>query len=269
VTASNAAIHLHGAGLRHGQVRALDAVNLQIDHGERVAIIGPSGAGKSSLLHLMATAVRPDSGRLELLGEQPWALSVRARQRLRARVGLVHQAPPLPPRQRVVTAVLAGRLGQWGLSRGLFNLLYPSDVAGARQVLAELGLADKLFVQCGQLSGGQLQRVGIARALYQRPQVLLTDEPVSAMDPVLADHSLALLNRHAQRHGVTLVASLHAVELALAHFPRVVGIREGQVAFDCPATAVTRQMLDALYANEHLASPPAPGAPLTVQIPRC
>ena len=124
-------------------------------------------------------------------------------------------------------------------------------------------------MQCGQLSGGQLQRVGIARALYQRPQVLLTDEPVSAMDPVLADHSLALLNRHAQRHGVTLVASLHAVELALAHFPRVVGIREGQVAFDCPATAVTRQMLDALYANEHLASPPAPGAPLTVQIPRC
>ena len=269
MTASNAAIHLHGAGLRHGQVRALDAVSLQIGQGERVAIIGPSGAGKSSLLHLMATAVRPGSGRLELLGEQPWALSVRARQRLRARVGLVHQAPPLPPRQRVVTAVLAGRLGQWGLLRGLFNLLYPSDVAGARQVLAELGLADKLFVQCGQLSGGQLQRVGIARALYQRPQVLLTDEPVSAMDPVLADHSLALLNRHAQRHGVTLVASLHAVELALAHFPRVVGIREGQVAFDCPATAVTRQMLDALYANEHLASPPAPGAPLTVQIPRC
>ncbi|MDM3892234.1 phosphonate ABC transporter ATP-binding protein [Pseudomonas juntendi] len=269
MTASNAAIQLHGAGLRHGQVRALDAVSLQIDQGERVAIIGPSGAGKSSLLHLMATAVRPGSGRLELLGEQPWALSVRARQRLRARVGLVHQAPPLPPRQRVVTAVLAGRLGQWGLLRGLFNLLYPSDVAGARQVLVELGLADKLFVQCGQLSGGQLQRVGIARALYQRPQVLLTDEPVSAMDPVLADHSLALLNRHAQRHGVTLVASLHAVELALAHFPRVVGIREGQVAFDCPATAVTRQMLDALYANEHLASPPTPGAPLTVQIPRC
>ncbi|WP_054911414.1 phosphonate ABC transporter ATP-binding protein [Pseudomonas sp. NBRC 111127] len=269
MTASNAAIQLHGAGLRHGQVRALDAVSLQIDQGERVAIIGPSGAGKSSLLHLMATAVRPGSGRLELLGEQPWALSVRARQRLRARVGLVHQAPPLPPRQRVVTAVLAGRLGQWGLLRGLFNLLYPSDVAGARQVLAELGLADKLFVQCGQLSGGQLQRVGIARALYQRPQVLLTDEPVSAMDPVLADHSLALLNRHAQRHGVTLVASLHAVELALAHFPRVVGIREGQVAFDCPATAVTKQMLDALYANEHLASPPTPGAPLTVHIPRC
>ncbi|MFF7108742.1 phosphonate ABC transporter ATP-binding protein [Pseudomonas sichuanensis] len=262
-------IRLQRAGLRHGQVQALQAVDLRIETGERVAIIGPSGAGKSSLLHLMATAVQPSAGRLELLETQPWALSAGARQQLRARVALVHQAPPLPPRQRVVTAVLAGRLGQWGTLRGLLNLLHPGDVPGVRQVLAELGLADKLFVQCGQLSGGQLQRVGIARALYQQPQVLLADEPVSAMDPVLADHSLALLNRHAVAQGVTLVASLHAVELALAHFPRVVGIREGQVAFDCPATAVTQGLLDALYANEQLGSPVAPGPTLTVQIPRC
>lgn len=262
-------ITLLDAGLRHGQVRALDSVSVRITQGERVAIIGPSGAGKSSLLHLMATAVQPSAGRLDLLGEQPWALSAKARQRLRARVGLVHQAPPLPPRQRVVTAVLAGRLGQWGTLRSLLNLVYPTDVQGARQVLAELGLAEKLFVQCGQLSGGQLQRVGIARALYQRPEVLLTDEPVSAMDPVLAEHSLALLNRHAQAYGVTLVASLHAVDLALAHFPRVIGIREGRVAFDCSAEAVTEQMLDALYANEQLGSPLPPAPALAVQIPRC
>nr|WP_286184367.1 ATP-binding cassette domain-containing protein [Pantoea sp. Cy-639] len=247
----------------------MNAVDLRIDKGERVAIIGPSGAGKSSLLHLMATAVQPSGGELTLLDAQPWALSARARQRLRSRVALVHQAPPLPPRQRVVTAVLAGRLGQWGTLHGLLNLLHPSDVPGARQALAELGLADKLFVQCGQLSGGQLQRVGIARALYQRPEVLLADEPVSAMDPVLADHSLALLNRHAQAHGVTLVASLHAVDLALAHFPRVIGIREGQVAFDCSAEAVTEGLLEALYANEQLASPVSAGTTLTVQIPRC
>lgn len=262
-------IRVQGASVRHGQVQTLSALDLQIGQGERVAIIGPSGAGKSSLLHLMATAVPPSGGRLELLGEQPWVLSARARQRLRARVGLVHQAPPLPPRQRVVTAVLAGRLGQWGTLRGLLNLIHPGDIPGARAALAELGMADKLFAQCGQLSGGQLQRVGIARALYQRPEVLLTDEPVSAMDPVLADHSLALLNRHAQAHGVTLVASLHAVELALAHFPRIVGIRAGQVAFDCPAAAVSEAMLDALYANEQLASPVASTASPQVQIPRC
>ncbi|MDF9755162.1 phosphonate ABC transporter ATP-binding protein [Pseudomonas hunanensis] len=262
-------IRLHEASLRHGKVQALNAVDLCIDKGERVAIIGPSGAGKSSLLHLMATATRPSAGLLDVLDAQPWALSAHARQRLRARIGLVHQAPPLPPRQRVVTAVLAGRLGQWSTLRGLLNLVHPGDVPGARQVLADLGLADKLFVQCGQLSGGQLQRVGIARVLYQRPEVLLADEPVSAMDPVLADHSLALLNRHAQAHGVTLVASLHAVELALAHFPRVIGIRGGQVAFDCPAEAVSESLLEALYANEQLASPVSVGATLTVQIPRC
>lgn len=267
---SKAVIALQGASLRHGAVRAVEGVTLRIAQGERVAIIGPSGAGKSSLLHLMATATRPSSGRLEVLGQQPWALSTGARQRLRAQVGLVHQAPPLPPRQRVVTAVLAGRLGQWGLGRSLLNLLYPCDVPGARQALAELGLADKLFVQCGQLSGGQLQRVGIARVLYQQPRIVLADEPVSAMDPVLADHSLALLNRHAQATGVALVASLHAVDLALAHFPRVIGIREGRVLFDCPAQAVTDELLQALYANEQLVA--GHGVDATsphVQLPRC
>lgn len=262
-------IALEGISLRHGPVRALDAVNLRIERGERVAVIGPSGAGKSSLLQVLASAVPPSSGRLQLLGEQPWALSTGARQRLRARVALVHQAPPLPPRQRVVTAVLAGRLGQWGTLRGLLNLLHPSDIPGARQALAELGLADKLFVQCGQLSGGQLQRVGIARALYQRPEVLLADEPVSAMDPVLANHSLGLLDRHARERGVTLVASLHAVDLALAHFPRIIGIRDGAVLFDREAAAVSDALLDTLYANEQLTAAVPVQSNLTVQIPRC
>ncbi|MFK0086798.1 phosphonate ABC transporter ATP-binding protein [Pseudomonas sp. NPDC090755] len=262
-------IRLAGAGLRHGQVQALLGVDLQIAPGEQVAIIGPSGAGKSSLLQLLASAIAPDTGSVELLGEAPWRLSAPARQRLRARIALIHQAPPLPPRQRVVTAVLAGRLGQWSTLRGLLNLLHPSDIAGVREVLSGLGMADKLFAQCGQLSGGQLQRVGIARALYQRPEILLADEPVSAMDPVLAEHSLKTLNQHARERGVTLVASLHAVELALAHFPRVVGIRDGQVAFDRPAGDVSSELLDALYANEHLASPPLALPALNLQIPRC
>jgi phosphonate transport system ATP-binding protein len=193
----------------------------------------------------------------------------RQRQRLRARIGLVHQSPPLPPRQRVVTAVLAGKIGQWGLGKSLMNLLHPQDIAGARAALARLDLSDKLFAQCQQLSGGQLQRVGIARVLYQAPDVLLADEPVSAMDPVLAEHTLSVLCRHAREHHVTLVASLHAVELALAHFPRIIGLRDGQILFDLPASAVDRELLDRLYANEQLLSPPVPPAPLVVQIPRC
>ena len=263
-------LRLTGAHLQHGNgVHALRGVDLSIASGERVAIIGPSGAGKSSLLGLLASALPPSSGAVELLGADPWRLPARARQRLRTRIGLIHQAPPLPPRQRVVTAVLAGKLGQWGLGKSLLNLLHPVDIPGARDVLARLDLADKLFAQCQQLSGGQLQRVGIARALYQDPELLLADEPVSAMDPVLADHTLSVLCRHAEARGVTLVASLHAVDLALAHFPRIVGVREGQIAFDRPASEVSQELLDALYANEQLVSPQAPAVSLTLQIPRC
>jgi phosphonate transport system ATP-binding protein len=263
-------LRLAGASLQHGNgVHALRGVDLAIAPGERVAIIGPSGAGKSSLLNLLASALQPSGGSLEVLGQNPWQLSSRTRQRLRARIGLIHQAPPLPPRQRVVTAVLAGKLGQWGLGRSLLNLLHPVDIPGAREVLARLDLTDKLFAQCQQLSGGQLQRVGIARVLYQAPELLLADEPVSAMDPVLADHTLSVLCRHAEAQRVTLVASLHAVDLALAHFPRIIGLRDGQIAFDRPAGEVDQALLDALYANEQLVSPQAPAVTLSLQIPRC
>lgn len=263
-------LRLEQGCLRHANgVEALRGVDLHIGAGEQVAIIGPSGAGKSSLLNLLATAVKPSGGEIQVLGQRAWHLSAHQRQRLRARIGLVHQAPPLPPRQRVVTAVLAGKLGQWSLGKSLLNLLHPLDVPGARAALARLDLSDKLFAQCQQLSGGQLQRVGIARVLYQAPEILLADEPVSAMDPVLAGHTLSILSQHAREHNVTLVASLHAVELALAHFPRIIGLRDGQILFDSPSAEVSREMLDALYANEQLQSPVTATAPLTVQIPRC
>ncbi|WP_298183851.1 ATP-binding cassette domain-containing protein [uncultured Pseudomonas sp.] len=263
-------LRLIQATLQHGNgVHALGNLDLHIAQGERVAIIGPSGAGKSSLLNLLATALQPSSGELHVLGEQPWQLSGRQRQRLRARIGLVHQAPPLPARQRVVTAVLAGKLGQWSVTKSLLSLLYPLDIPGAQRELGKLDLADKVFAQCQQLSGGQLQRVGIARALYQAPELLLADEPVSAMDPVLAAHTLNVLCRHSEASGVTLIASLHAVELALAHFPRVIGLRDGQILFDRPAAEVDQAQLDALYANEQLLSPPLPAVSLSLQTPRC
>jgi phosphonate transport system ATP-binding protein len=265
-------VSLSGVGLTHanGQV-ALSEIDLRVKAGERVAIIGPSGAGKTSLLRLLASNLQPSSGQIQLLDQQPWQLSAGKRQKLRARIGLIHQAPPLPPRQRVVTAVLAGKLGQWSLGKSLLNLLHPLDMPGAQAALARLDLADKLFERCDQLSGGQLQRVGIARVLYQAPELILADEPVSAMDPVLAGHTLSVLNEEASRRGMTLLASLHAVELALAHFPRIIGVREGRIVFDLPPEAISVSALDALYANEQLQAVPASAvpAPVSVQIPRC
>lgn len=229
--------------------RALDGVDLSFAPGERVALIGPSGAGKTTLLRVLGASLRPTDGQLQLDGVDPWALRGRELQSLRARIGRMHQAPPIPPRQRVVTAVLAGRLGQWPLWRAVASLIYPLDIAGARAVLEPLGLADRLFDRCDQLSGGQLQRVALARLLYQQPRIVLADEPVSALDPALARAVVLALNDDARRRGVTLIASLHAVDLALAEFSRVIGLRDGRVAFDRPAEQIGQNDIEALYAG--------------------
>jgi phosphonate transport system ATP-binding protein len=213
-------------------------------------VIGPSGAGKTGLLRLLATGLRPSEGRLQVLQHNPWQLGASGLRRLRARIGLVHQAPPIPPRLRVVTAVLAGRLGRWSAWRALASLAYPSDLAGARDALARMDLADRLFDRCDRLSGGQLQRVGVARVLYQAPELILADEPVSALDPALADLVVGQLVAQSQAQQTTLLVSLHAVDLALKWFPRIVGLRAGGVAFDLPAAQVTRPLLEELYAAE-------------------
>jgi phosphonate transport system ATP-binding protein len=245
------ALALEDVGLVHPNGhRALGGVTLSIALGERVAVIGPSGAGKTSLLRVAATALRAGEGRLEVLGARPWQLPAGALKALRARIGVVHQAPPIPPRLRVVTAVLAGRLGAWSGWRALASLAVPADVAGAQAALARLDMADRLFDRCDRLSGGQLQRVGMARVLYQAPELLLADEPVSALDPTLADLAVRELIAQCETTGATLVASLHAVDLALKWFDRIVGMRAGEVMFDAPTAEVSTQMLQTLYATE-------------------
>ncbi len=244
------AVCLEGVSVVHanGQV-ALSGIDLSVRRGERVAVIGPSGAGKTTLLRVIGLALAPARGTCEVLGQDPWRVGSRALRRLRSCIGHLHQAPPIPPRQRVVHAVLAGRLGQWPWWRSLVSLLLPADAAGAARELARLELEERLFERCDRLSGGQLQRVALARVLYQRPGLLLADEPVSAMDPALAELTVGLLAREASERGVALVASLHAVDLALRHFDRVIGVRDGALAFDLPVGKVGPAELDALYAS--------------------
>jgi len=251
---------------RAGARAALAGVSLSLQPGEQVAVIGPSGAGKTSLLQVMACALPPSSGQLRLDGVDPWQLPRRRLQQLRGRLFLAPQVPPLPPRQRVVTSVLAGRLPAMGLLASLASLFHPSDLPAAFDALAHFDLGDKLFERVDRLSGGERQRVGLARALLAPASLWLVDEPLSALDPTRARQAMATLQRVARERDITLVASLHQVEVALACFARIVGLREGRLVFDLPAAEVSPQRLAQLYAqHEHelRGEPPIPpGVPV-------
>lgn len=269
-------IELNGAAGRHPAARAnaapaVSGLTLAVEAGEQVAIIGPSGAGKTTLLHMLACALQPSEGALRLDGQNPWELSARNLRRLRASLFLAPQVPPLPPRQRVVTAVLAGRLPHESAWASVRSLFYPTDIPRAERALAGFDLDSKLFDRVDRLSGGERQRVGLARALVSEARLFLVDEPLSALDPTRSRHAIETLTQTAMQRGATLVATLHHVEMALAHFPRIIGLRDGAVAFDLPAAKVSTSLLHALYAQHlHELTSPAPvddalpGAPAPV-----
>ena len=241
---------------------ALRGLNLAVASGEQVAVIGPSGAGKTTLLHLLAAALKPASGALQLDGRDPWKLSRGELQQLRGQLFLAPQVPPLPPRQRVVTTVLAGRLPHESLWASVRSLFYPTDIALADRALAHFDISDKLFERVDRLSGGERQRVGLARALATQARLFLVDEPLSALDPTRSQQAVLSLTQAAAERGATLVTTLHHVEMALRHFPRIIGLRDGELAFDLPAAQVTPQRLHQLY-EQHLdeLDSSAPSAP--------
>lgn len=229
---------------------AIDQVSTLFEPGEQVAIIGPSGAGKTTMLHTLAIAHRPLSGSLSMFGVDPWLLSDTDRHRLRGQVFLAPQSPPLPPRQRVITAVLAGHLPQMSTWQALRSLAYPLDAPAAQRALARFNLEDKLTLRCDRLSGGERQRVGLARMLLSNAPLILLDEPVSSLDPVLGAAALQTVQEEATARGATLVVSLHDVNLARSRFSRLIGIRNGRIEFDIPADTLRDEQLAALYGPE-------------------
>ena len=278
-------LHLDMLSVRHAGAAtpALAELTLQIAQGEHLALIGPSGAGKTTLLHTLALAQQPSAGVLRAFGGMPWAQSSAVRHRLRAQLFLAPQTPPLPPRQRVVSAVLAGRLPRWSLWRGLVSLLRPADPQAAFDALSRFNLHHKLYARVDRLSGGERQRCGMARLLISDARLFLVDEPLSALDPILALQTLKVLQDEARLRNATLVCSLHQVELARACFPRIVGLRDGRIVFDAPRETVTDAMIEALYDNlppdrtvDPLMQPAAtpafaaqPSVPVVVVAPRC
>ncbi|SOE02122.1 phosphonate transport system ATP-binding protein [Blastococcus haudaquaticus] len=215
--------------------------------GERVAVVGASGAGKSTLLGVVNGSVPPTAGGVRVHGGDPAALRGRELRRLRARTGTIHQHLELVGPLRVVHNVNAGRLGSWSAARALRSLVQPHGLDDVRSALEQVGLADRMFERTDRLSGGERQRVALARVLVQRPDLVLADEPASALDPALADEAMRLLGELAADRGGALLASLHDPALALRHCDRVVGLAAGRVVLDAPAASLTLPELEAFY----------------------
>jgi len=249
MAASGAKFRLTDVGVRFGSADALRGVTLDIGAGERVALVGPSGAGKTTFLRLLNGGVRPTSGWVEVDGKTFKSFSQTALRELRSRIGFVHQDHALIPNLRVSQNVLLGRLGHQSFLTALGGFLRPSrkQLSRVHRLLEQVGIPEKIFERTDRLSGGQQQRVAIARALIQDPAVLIADEPVSSVDPARARDAVALLSRMCREEGITLVTSLHNLELARQYFPRLVGLRSGRVLFDRACEEVSEEEFSNLY----------------------
>lgn len=233
---------------------ALAGIDLEVQRGERVALIGPSGAGKTTLFRLLNCTFRPSAGRLWVNGDEAGALHGKKLREVRSKIGTIYQQHNLVPRLKVIHNVLSGRLGGWSTLGSITSLLRPMDADLAFRALDQVGISEKIFERTDELSGGQQQRVAIARVLVQNPEVILADEPVSSVDPSLAFTIVRLLIEISQNMKKTLVISLHSVDLALAYFPRVVGIKNGKALFDLSPDKVSEELLEELYSG-HIAAP--------------
>jgi phosphonate transport system ATP-binding protein len=249
MSASDAAFALDSVSVHYPGAPALEDVSVRIDRGEAVAFVGPSGAGKTTLLRLLNGSVRPTLGTVRVGGSALGDMSPKELRRTRASIGFVHQDLRLVPNLRVQQNVIAGRFGRLSFSASLrAMLLTPNRLTReVHEALERVGIAEKLFERTDRLSGGQQQRVAIARALFQQPVALLADEPVSSVDPARASDSVQLLTRLSRELGMTLCVSLHHLELARKFFPRLIGLKRGQVVFDQAASALNRDQFDELY----------------------
>lgn len=247
--ATGTGFELDAVGVSFGDLEALRGVTIRVAPGESVAIVGPSGAGKTTLLRLLNGYVRPDEGWVEVGGRSLWSLTARELRELRSRIGFVHQDLRLIPTVRVLKNVLAGRLGSWSWLGSFRQMLLPSKrlVIEAHALLERVGIEEKLYERTDRLSGGQQQRVAVARALFQRPDVMVADEPVASVDPERARDTVALFTEVCREQGLTLVMSLHDIELAREFFPRLIGLRDGRIVFDRSTEAVGEADLSRLY----------------------
>ena len=226
---------------------ALDGVDLDIRPGEFVMIIGQSGAGKSTLLRCLNRLIEPTAGEIGLNGSRVTGAAPEALRAVRRQMGMIFQQFNLVKRASVMGNVLAGRLGHVPGLPSLFGRFPRTDRELALVCLRLVGMEEFAERRADRLSGGEQQRVAIARALAQEPKVILADEPTASLDPMLTESIMGILQRINRERGLTLVVSQHMLETALSYGTRIIGLRQGRVAFDGPPDAITPEVVQAIY----------------------
>ena len=229
---------------------ALKDVSFQVEEGEFLAIIGLSGSGKSTLLRCINRLIEPTSGKIIWNDVDVTALPASEMRNIRRQIGMIFQQFNLVKRSSVLTNVLSGRLGYVNPSQSLFNYFSPADQRRALENLEQLGLADKAYVRADSLSGGQQQRVGIARALMQEPRLVLADEPVASLDPVLAHSILKYLEQMNKERQITVLCSLHFLDLVHRYATRAVALKDGQLVFQGLPREIDDAQFKAIYGQE-------------------
>jgi phosphonate transport system ATP-binding protein len=234
-----------------GSTSALDDVSLEVLAGEHVSVLGSSGAGKTTLFRLLNATLRPTRGSVRVDGCDFAAMSSGELRGARRRIGTIYQQHNLVPSLTALQNTLSGCLGRWSMTQTLRSIFHPAaaDVQKAMHALELVGLADKRLSRADELSGGQQQRLAIARMLMQEPEVILADEPIASLDRALADEIISLLIKVGAKDKRTLIVALHKVELALEHFPRVIGLGQGRMRFDLPSNSVHDDVLQDLYGK--------------------
>ncbi len=240
----------HLTKVYEGGTLALEDVSFEVKDGEFLAVIGLSGSGKSTLLRCINRLIEPTEGRITWNGVDVTGASQEDLRRIRRRIGMVFQHFNLVNRSKVTTNVLSGRLGYTNPAYSLINRFSKDDHARAQAQLERVGLVDRDEHRADALSGGQQQRVGIARAMIQEPEMILADEPVASLDPVLAHSIMQYLEQINQEDGVTILCSLHFLDLVEKYSQRVIALNDGRLVFEGTAKELDDERFKDIYGRE-------------------
>ena len=230
--------------------KGLDDVSLEIQNGEFVAIIGLSGAGKSTLIRTINKMIDITDGSLTVDGVDVSTLKGKSLRKFRRKIGMVFQSFNLVTKVSVINNVLTARAADMSFLRIFLGLYKKTDKVKALEALDKVGILDKAYIRADQLSGGQQLSVALARTLAQDPEIILADEPVAGLDPVMAETVMDDFKRINKEMGITVLINIHHVDLALQYADRIIGIKAGKIVYDGPSSAITEDTLHTIYGRK-------------------